>query len=450
MRPHLLAVTLFVPAIAAAQEVKPILRVELGSDSAIPGQPIELQVTVLAPTWFPSPPVFPSFEIPNVVVRLPEGASAPAREQVEGASWSGVRRVYQLYPMTSGAFHIPPQSMSVTYADPGTRDPVTAEMRTPALGFQGRLPEGAEDLNPFIAANAVSLQQSLDGITQEPLAPGSAVTREVSARIDGASPIFLPALIPTAPPQGFAAYPAEPAVAEREEQGRPSGTRTERIVYIAEAAGRFDAPPIRLAWFNLTTGRIETAEVPGFAVVAENKPGSEAALPRLLAWLAGIALLLVTLVIAVPRYLKWLAGRLTHRRAKWQASEAYAYAQAAAALRNRDAARTFRATDLWNARLPPVPGVPEETALADAFLAFGVVRYGRSPTATDPAVWARVSAALSAARACRRAATDEAPGALPPLNPAFRSTHPPSMSARIVDQAELGQPGNHQLDSQRR
>ena len=57
--------------LALAQEPpRPMLRTVLEAGSAIPGQPILLRITLLAPTWFPKPPVFASLDIPNVVVHL--------------------------------------------------------------------------------------------------------------------------------------------------------------------------------------------------------------------------------------------------------------------------------------------------------------------------------------------------------------------------------------------
>ena len=71
----LLLLWLMTPALVAAQEpnqsILPVLRMALDKDTAVPGQPLILRVTVLAPTWLPKAPVFPSFETPNVIVRLP-------------------------------------------------------------------------------------------------------------------------------------------------------------------------------------------------------------------------------------------------------------------------------------------------------------------------------------------------------------------------------------------
>ena len=82
----LLALVCFAaPLFAAAQEAPtPILRTELESQTVLPSQAVELRLTVLVPTWLPEPPVFPSFEAPNLVVRAPAGASLSTNERVDG------------------------------------------------------------------------------------------------------------------------------------------------------------------------------------------------------------------------------------------------------------------------------------------------------------------------------------------------------------------------------
>ncbi|MGI9491637.1 MAG: hypothetical protein ACR2QF_04465, partial [Geminicoccaceae bacterium] len=237
-------------ASAVAEEpAGPIIRMALEEDEAIPGQPIVMRVTLLAPTWMPKAPVFPSFEIPNIIVRLPERASGPTSETVDGETWSGVTRAYRLYPMTPGRFRIPPQPVIVTHADPETRESVTVELQTEGTEFEGVAPKGTEDLDPFIAADELTLEQTIEGEPAD-LEPGGTISHVVTAQIKGMSPIFLPELTPPAATDGIAVYPKEPMVIESEERGVLSGKRVEHVVYVGEAGGRYTAPPINLRWFN--------------------------------------------------------------------------------------------------------------------------------------------------------------------------------------------------------
>jgi hypothetical protein len=92
---------LFVFLPGSAQTI-PFLRMKLEKEAAIPGQPIELTVTLFVSTWLPKLPWFLSFETPNAIVCLPLCSSNPVSEQISRATrpggahlalacWGGVR-----------------------------------------------------------------------------------------------------------------------------------------------------------------------------------------------------------------------------------------------------------------------------------------------------------------------------------------------------------------------
>ncbi len=406
------------PALTAAQEApRPILRTQLEKVSAVPGQPIILRVTVLAPTWLPKPPVFPSFETLNVIVRLPPHASSPTSERIGGETWSGVTRAYRLYPMTVGHFRIPPQTVTVTFADPDTRAPVTVALHTDEVVFSGVAPEGAEGLDPFIAAKALTLEQNIEG---EPgnLEPGGTITRTVTVRVKGTSPIFLPPLIPPLAAEGVSAYPKEPVVTETEVRGGISGARVESVTYVAEAGGRHTVPPIRLRWFNLREKRVETAMADGFEIAVRGPPPAP---PSSFDWRAtapwaALGTLLVALaVVAVVRLRPGISRWRRGRREAYLASEAFAFSHAMAALRTRDFGEAMRTVELWSSRLPPGASV-QHARLSDALARLGAAFYGRDRRPPLESQWSDAIAVLRATRRERLAAS--ATGrALPPLNP---------------------------------
>lgn len=417
----LLTFCLLTSATMAAEEAAgPVLRMELEKDAAVPGQPIVLRITLLAPTWLPKPPVFPSFEVPNVIVRLPQRASGPASARVGKETWSGVTRAYRLYPMTVGRFRIPPQPVTVTYADPKVREPLTAELLTDEVVFKGTAPAGAEDLDPFIAAETLSLEQTIDG---EPgnLEPGQAFTRTVTVRVKGSSPIFLPHLIPPLTAQGIASYPKEPVVTETEDRGIVSGERVESVTYVAEAGGRFTAPPIRLRWFNLRGKQIETAEATGFEIQSR---GPSPAAPRAFGWRGiGPWAFMGIVLIALAGF---VGGRFRRRITVWNqgrheayfASEAFAFSQAKQACRKAELGKILHAVELWSSRLPPAGGA-DDIRLSDALACLGAAVYGDSKPSPSKRQWFEAVEALQAARRARLMVSDASrtDSSLPTLNP---------------------------------
>ena len=84
--------------------------------------------------------------------------------------------------------------------------------------------------------------------------------------------MFLPDLLPSVVVEGVAAYPDTPVVNETDERGIVGGVRTEATTYVAEGGGRGQAPAITFKWFNLGTGKVETATAEGFDIVVTGPP----------------------------------------------------------------------------------------------------------------------------------------------------------------------------------
>ena len=413
----LLVVGFFASGSLQAQETKtPLVEVTFDETEVFPGQPLSLRLTVLVPTYLPKPVVFPSFEAPNLMVRLPEGATGPASRRIGSETWSGVTRRYHLSPMIAGSFTIPPQEIRIAWADPDTGAAREDVALTLPIAFSGVVPEGAEGLDPFLAAEALTMSQEVTGL-EGTLKPGDSVIRTVTAEIVGTSPMFLPPLLPAHQIQGLAAYPSEPIVAEQDQRSRLSGTRSESVTLIAESGGAGSAPPVSFRWYNLKTGKVETASIDGFdlrvdAPVAADGPPLDRRLWVLVGVSGSIAagLLFLGLHFLRPRLRSYLA----HRAAARLASEEWAFNE----VRRRIAAGDFdgvsKGLDLWAARCPG-QDPRSDSDLNLAVTALGAARYGKQPTAEGDA-WSRLDAALPTVR--RLAISQSKAGSLlPPLNP---------------------------------
>ncbi|MFC3612308.1 hypothetical protein ACFORG_00925 [Lutimaribacter marinistellae] len=394
----------------------PVLEVTFDETEAIPGQSLTLRMTVLVPTFLPEPPVWPTLDAPNLMVRLPERSTGPTSASVGGETWSGVTRRYEVSPMVPGEFSIPSQEVVVTYSDPESGDPVQVTLETEPLSFTGLLPDGAEGLDPFIAAEALELEQSVEG-SPDALAPGDSVTRTVTARVRGTSPIFLPDLLETAQIASVSAYPEDPVVEQSEERGVLSGTRVESVTYVAKGGGNGDVPGVSVEWYNLRTGAVETATVDGFAIEVSGPPAVDgevrdwrAHLPMILLALAVLGVGLVLYRWLMPRVAAWRA----QRRADYLASEDHAYKLLRQEVSARNMARLPAAIDVWAARVDG-PDPRRDPGVQAAMLRLGESRYGTAPQ-DDPAAWSAVASALDAARAVSRGQTARGSG-LPPLNP---------------------------------
>jgi len=417
------------PLLAFAQEPseeppRPMLRTSLDKDTAIPGQPIVYRVTVLVPTWMPKPPVFPSFEAPNVVVRLPSRASTPVSERIKGETWSGISRAYRLYPMQAGQFKIPSGAIALTYADPKTRQPTDIELEVDSFDINGAVPQGAEDLSPFLAARSLKMTRKLEG---EPsaLTAGDTLTLTLTVSVEGVPPMFIPPSEAIGGIAGLAAYDKAPVLEEKENRGKISGSRVETVTIVAENVGTYVLPEVSLSWFDLDTGNVEIARAPEIDVTVTGPPSVAEPEPdpiswrRLLAW-TGLVLAVLFAVIAAAR--RWGSGirqRWQHYQEQRRASEAYAYRRFHRALSRKDYSLAVKTGRIWLSRLPIRSGNAETGAFEAAVTELGSCLFDdrMSGTAASPK-WQAVERQASALR--RRglsSAKKKQKMALAPLNP---------------------------------
>ncbi|SDW07693.1 Oxygen tolerance [Albimonas donghaensis] len=430
------------PAAAAeTAPTRPILRLDLDAAEAVPGQPLTLRLTVLVPTFMPRPPDWPDFEAPNLLVRLPGRATSPVSERVGAETWSGVSRRWRIAPMIPGDIPVPAQEVRVTWSDPDGGEDLTADLPVDAVTFRGVVPEGAEGLDPFIAASGLRLERLVepagDAAGADPdapgqgMAPGDSVTVTLTATVEGVSPIFLPTLAPPAAIPGLAAYPDPPQVSETDGRDGPGGARVERMSLVAEGGGAGELPAVTLRWFDLDAGEVREATVPAVPLSVDGPPARAAAAPR--DWaslavrgaaaLAGLALLVGLARLAGPP----LGRSLAARRAGRLASEAHAWAGLRRVVAARDHAALRPVLDLWAGR---VAGADprRDPAVSAALLQLGAARYGAAEGGAkgrakggaeeaEAAAWAALAAALPAARRQGRDGGGGDAAALPPLNP---------------------------------
>lgn len=415
MKRWLMVLAFMLPLTAQAQ-MDPQLSAELPEGEVIVGQPLTLRIKLLVPTWMPKPPVWPTFEVPSLLVRLPERASTPVSETINGETWSGISRAYRLYPLELGGFEIPGQSLTVTYADPGKPDPIVAQIPLEAIRFQAVLPKGAEGLDPPIVASGLTLEQQIDGGPD--LETGGAVTRVVTISIEGTTPILLPSLMPalpaTLPHPPLRAYPKEPVVKESEQRGILSGSRAETTTYVAQSGGQVDLPAISLKWFNLESGKVETAKLGSASLSITAPPPPPPGLADYARWVAyGAGVLAIA----------WLFFRLIWPRIatgvraltqKWRASEPYAARAMYEALRGKKLTALYPALDHWLGFYPLIIGTDRQ-ALDEALANIGAARFAAASTGRAPS-WQPARDAFSALRRAQRHGLKH-PVALPRLNP---------------------------------
>lgn len=378
------ALLLLLPAALLAQ---PRVTATLSAEATAVGQPLSLSVEVLVPSFMPKPPVFPDLEQTRLLVRLPPRAGSPVTRKVEGEDWSGVSRRYLLTPLREGRYTLPESAVLVTWRGEGADGDLQAEAVLPPIVFESTVPAAAAGLTPPLLSEALVLEQSIEGGPE--ISAGQAVIRTVTARIDGVTPILLPPLLPqdeTLP--GLRAYPAEVQVDEQEDRGQISGTRTEKITYIAAAAGSAELPPVTLSWYDLSAQEVKTETLPGLTLTISAPPPVPKT-PGQIAAAAAAVLAAAVLLFAAMRILRPIARvRLEKSRAARRASEAYARKQVKTALSAQDLSALHLTFQAWCARLPRAASAEARAAFPAIAAPLGAARFAARPAGPGSSCWA--------------------------------------------------------------
>lgn len=380
----------------AADLPQPIVEVDFEKTQTIPGQFLPLRITILVPTWMPQPAVFPSLDAPNVRVRLPERATSPTSRRIDGEDWSGVSRRYMITPLVPGKFSLPGGAVDVTYADPeNTSEPLTASLDLDSIEIEGIVPDGAEQLSPFIAAKTVKLTQEVSSETTD-LKPGDSVRRTVTVTLTGASPMMLPQLTEVPQIEGFAAYAETPVLEEKEDRGVLSGSRKEVVTLMVQGNGQGDLPAIELSWYNITSKTVEAASLEAVPVSATGAPS--AARQSLTGFgpqtiLAAVAVLVVLLSLA---RLAWprLSQMRKKRLARYKSSKAFARKCLLASIARKDYPATLKALMTWEER-PPRLSQAQKQKVHEALRPLSAQRYGNAQNTSGSAAWLSLEKAVN-------------------------------------------------------
>jgi hypothetical protein len=348
---------------------EPVLRVTIDPPRIVVGQKTTLQIDVLAPNYMTAPPELPDFQIRNAVTRPLQNVNLS--EQRDGTTYAGVRFEFAIFPQEPGSYAVADQQVRIRYAaDPPTA--VEIEMLLPRISFEAFIPDAAAGLHPFHAANKLTIEQQVQR-TSEQLKTGDAVTRTVILTADGAPAMLLPPQKFVAI-EGLALYPAQPSLEDKTD-GRTdtlSSTRVDSATYMLQRPGDYSLPAIDVRWWNLASGKIETAHLDAIALRVAADPtqpggaaidvGSSRSIPDALFDFVADHWLLTIIALAALAGLMWLAPRAARaiteryrqRRQAYLQSEAWSFEQFRNAARHRSAKAAYFALLGWLQRFEPL------------------------------------------------------------------------------------------------
>jgi hypothetical protein len=333
----------------------------------IVGQPIHLVVEVLVPNFFTGSPDFPTFELENVIVVLPEETPQNLNEEVNGQRYAGIRRTYFLYPQQPGDFRLPPTQLTVPYASTPPKTTV-AHLALPPLTFHADIPEAARSLSYFLPTTQLTMQQKWSSSLSK-LRVGDTVERTITVTTIKMQGMLIPPLSLEAP-AGIRIYPAEPKVQDQKtDRGEfVFGRRTQSAKYFIQKEGDYTLPAIELKWWNLSTNRVDTATLPAAHFIAAANPDYVAELPpepepvistqpkppslwiKYRFWIRVVAPLSIAVLLLAWlgfKYFPRLYTSLKARRKQYRYSEAAYFHNLVRACHSDDAAKAYQWLLQW-------------------------------------------------------------------------------------------------------
>jgi hypothetical protein len=315
-----------------------------------------------------APPVLPDFQVRNAVTRA--SGTVNQTDQRAGVSYAGVRYEFAVFPQEVGLYAISDQKITVTYAaDPPQSRIVPIAL--PRIAFEAFIPDAAQGLNPFVAAAALTMTQTVKRSSQD-LKVGDSLTRTVTVKADGTPAMLLP-VIKLAEIDGLALYPAQPSLEDNFDRRTSSlsATRVDEAIYMLEKAGDYTLPAIVLAWWNARDGKVEQAEAGAIVLHVADNPAAQtnATVERGLSrrdwqatiewildhWLSLFALLLALsgMLWFVPTALRSIRRRIARKRNDYLGSETWSFARLGNAVRGREPEKIYFALLEWLERFSP-------------------------------------------------------------------------------------------------
>ncbi|WER45466.1 BatD family protein [Cupriavidus sp. WKF15] len=357
-------------ASALALAADPLVRVEVAAQQPVlPGQQIRIEVTVLAPNFFLSAPVFPTLQVPGAIVTMPDDRGQNTVETINGASYAGIRKTYLFAAEQGGDFQLPQVSIAFTYSGDDGK-PRQGSVTLPATTIRAAGAAGAPAAATLPVARLI-VTQHFDRPVSGPQAhfhAGDALVRTVTTFAPQTQAMMIrPPKVEA--PSGVRVFAGDPQLSDaaQDSAGNAGGSRTDRITYVFEHAGTYTLPAIKVEWFDPVTRKpgeseapevkVDVASAPGLAGLsptgphAAPLPGERGAAWRRWLWAAGGVLVLLPAWLlqrwARPRVARLRRALAARRSARAAGSEAR-LAVLLQACRDNDAVAAYRALGVWS------------------------------------------------------------------------------------------------------
>ncbi len=254
---------------------------------------VQQQVELRLRIYYPSRYFIPSRNVQISAIRFlsgdavvkDQGRAFPGKKTFGQTRYNVITQKYTLLPQKSGVLRIRPQTIIMlvpgryvrgSFGFGSYRRYQRKYLYTKALELKVRPKPAGYTGKYWLPTEKLVLKEVWPKGFQQ-LRVGEPVTRQIKIIAHGLTAEQLPAL-DMGDVQGIKLYRDKAELNTSSQTGRLVGERSQKIAMIATRPGRYTLPEITLDWWNIKTGKMETARIPSRTLVvvagAAGKPQS--------------------------------------------------------------------------------------------------------------------------------------------------------------------------------
>ena len=239
------------------------------AQAIVPGQRVELSITIATDTWFTGGTRLEIPEVSGLVILQTNDFASNSSENRNGQTWVVQRWALDVYPQQAGSFTLPPIAARIKVSDEDANT-VEGGLHSPTLHFQSVIPQSLTRATQWVAAPTYTVSQSFDR-ELENLQVGDAIQREIVFEATDVMAMMLPAL-KAENLQGLAAYAEPSSLSNNSNRGDTTARRVERITYVVEAQGQYQLPARDFFWWDTLKGELQIRYLPAVDISVSGGP----------------------------------------------------------------------------------------------------------------------------------------------------------------------------------
>jgi len=233
---------------------------------------------------------FPSSS--QYIVQAPQSAAYLGKAEVNGTDWQMVHYEYELYALSAGQIDIPAFDISFT-ASMGYGQPKKAfELKSEALTFKVKSPEGIKPNQFVLVTDNYSLTSEVKPDKKQ-LIVGDAVEFSVTQKAHNVPDILLRPMRYKSNTH-IRVYEKEPLL-QSELKGKYDVSRTDSFTFVASAEGNVTIAAQESVWWNSQTKKAEKESIPAihFEIIPDPQIALDAQAAKKKKWMmiAGVAVM---------------------------------------------------------------------------------------------------------------------------------------------------------------